>query len=424
MASLRISPNSKFWIACFTDSAGIRTQKSTKVPIDGFPRAQLKGLQNFFIQKFKATLSLPDSQSQVKDLNRIEAKRLAQRIADHFEEAARAARAGQLTERQARKVISEIYAKSNQDALSSSTIRDFCRAWLQRKELESNGRTAERYKTAIEHFLDFMGARANRDLAHLSAKEITQLRDHLAQALSPSSANFTVKVVRAALNQARRDGLTDTNEASRVSLLQNGQKLQRRPFTTDELKAVLDVADEEWRGMILVGLYTGLRIGDIAVLTWGHVDLKHEEVSVATQKTGRRQVIPLAGPVMRHLSGIPTHGDPNSPLFPRAAACRGRNRHGGALSNQFYDILVKAGLAQKRDHKGKGKGRDAKRQLNVLSFHSLRHTATSMLKNAGVSDVVARDIIGHDSEAVSQNYTHIDVATKRAAIAKLPDIFA
>ncbi|MGH7976263.1 MAG: tyrosine-type recombinase/integrase [Limisphaerales bacterium] len=79
-------------------------------------------------------------------------------------------------------------------------------------------------------------------------------------------------------------------------------------------------------------------------------------------------------------------------------------------------------MAKERTHKSKSKGRDAKRQLNEISFHSLRHTATSLLKNAGVSDVVARDIIGHESAAVSQNYTHIETETKRVALGKLPDI--
>jgi hypothetical protein len=44
------------------------------------------------------------------------------------------------------------------------------------------------------------------------------------------------------------------------------------------------------------------------------------------------------------------------------------------------------------------------------------------LKRAGASDVVAREIIGHESAAVSRTYTHIDVATLRNAIDKLPDI--
>ena len=44
------------------------------------------------------------------------------------------------------------------------------------------------------------------------------------------------------------------------------------------------------------------------------------------------------------------------------------------------------------------------------------------MKTSGVSAAVVQDIIGHESEAVSRNYTHVDAETKRAAIAKLPDI--
>ena len=126
MASLRESPNSQFWIACFTNASGVRTQCSTKVPIGGLPIAQLKGLQDFFSQRLGATLTPPEISNQFKGLDRSEAKRLAQRIADHFEDSARVARTGQFTEGQARKVIADIYAKSNRDALPSSTIRDFC----------------------------------------------------------------------------------------------------------------------------------------------------------------------------------------------------------------------------------------------------------------------------------------------------------
>jgi hypothetical protein len=56
----------------------------------------------------------------------------------------------------------------------------------------------------------------------------------------------------------------------------------------------------------------------------------------------------------------------------------------------------------------------------ALSFYisfrrrSTFHTRTQ-IKNAEVSDVVARDVIGHDSEAISRNYTHIEMETKRKA---------
>lgn len=145
---------------------------------------------------------------------------------------------------------------------------------------------------------------------------------------------------------------------------------------------------------------------------------------MATAKTGRRQILPIAQPVMDYLENLPSADKPDQPLYPEAHSARQRSQYGGTLSNQFYQVLVAAGLAVKRTHESKEKGRGTKRVLNALSFHCLRHTATSLLKNAGVSDVVARDIIGHESEAVSRNYTHIDMDTKRKAINAMPDVFA
>jgi integrase len=382
MASLRKHPRSPFFFACFTLPDGRRTQRST-------------GTND---------------------------RKQAQRIANEYEDAARDASQGRFIESRARKVIADIYALGNQDALPSSTIKAYCDSWLKRKELEANERTHERYSTAIDHFLNYAGSRTARDIAHLTVKEITGLRDHLTKSLSPNSANYTVKVLRAMLNQARRDGFVETNEASRVTLIQRVRKFERRPFTLPELKRILAAANDEWRGMILFGLYTGQRLGDIALLTWANVDLQQQELIVTTQKTGRRQIVPLSKPLLEYVRNLPAGDNPNAPLFPKQYESKTRNPHGGPLSNQFYEILVAAGMAQTRTHKSKGKGRDSKRQLNEISFHSLRHTATSLLKNAGVSDVVARDIIGHESAAVSQNYTHIETETKRVALAKLPDI--
>ncbi len=50
------------------------------------------------------------------------------------------------------------------------------------------------------------------------------------------------------------------------------------------------------------------------------------------------------------------------------------------------------------------------------------HTVARLLKNVGVSDVIARDIIGHESEAISRNYTYIESETKRRAFNKMPDV--
>ena len=76
----------------------------------------------------------------------------------------------------------------------------------------------------------------------------------------------------------------NVNEAERVTLLKRRDRFERRPFTIDELKRILKVADDEWRGMILFGLYTGQRLGDIATLTWQNLDLQRAELRLVTTK--------------------------------------------------------------------------------------------------------------------------------------------
>jgi integrase len=204
-------------------------------------------------------------------------------------------------------------------------------------------------------------------------------------------------VLRSAFAQARRDGLTSTNEAERVTLLKRrSDRFERRPFTLPELRRILETANDEWRGMIMFGIYTGQRLGDIARLTWANLDLQRGELRLVTIKTNRRQILPLAPPLVRFIEKMSTSDKPDAPLFPRIHETTLRHKHAGNLSNQFQGILVAAGMAEKQSHKATGKGRSAKREQNEVSFHSLRHTATTLLKSAGVSDAVAREFIGHD----------------------------
>jgi integrase len=421
MASLRRLPKSPYWIACFTDADGTRTQRSTRVPIAGVRMSDVDDLARLLDQNFGAKLTLSKEPGRKGGLDAREAKRFAQRIATQFEDAARQARAGQLTESQARKVIADIYAAGNRDKLPSSTVKDFFESWVKRKEIEAGEKTVIRYGVVVDQFLEYLGTKAASDLSHLTQKEISGFRSDVAKRASANTVNVALKILRAALNQAVKDGFVERNEAKRVDLLKAGRS-SRRPFTLDELKRILHVADDEWRGMILTGLYTGLRLGDIARLTWTNVDLQNGVMNLASQKTDRAIDIPIARPLLQHFEKLTVNDNPNQPLFPRAYQRYETSYFNGDLSKEFYRILVSAGLAKQRPERGSGRGRHVRHKVAELSFHCLRHTATSLLKNAGVSDVIARDIIGHESAVVSQRYTHIDTETKRKALDSMPNI--
>ena len=193
------------------------------------------------------------------------------------------------------------------------------------------------------------------------------------------------------------------NPGVRVKLLKSAKESKRRAFTLAEIKRILKACGDnvEWRGLLLFGLYTGQRLGDLARLTWRAVNLETGEIAFTTRKTGRRIVLPLLQPVSDYLSALPASDNPNAHIFPRAASAK----HTGSLSNQFHDILADAGLVEPRTHQSTGKGRSHRREASEISFHSLRHSAVTLLKASGVSDFMAREVVGHESAAVSRART-------------------
>jgi integrase len=156
----------------------------------------------------------------------------------------------------------------------------------------------------------------------------------------------------------------------------------------------------------------------LARLTWRAVNLETGEIAFTARKTGRRIVLPLVQPLIDYLSALPASDNPNAYIFPNAASAK----RTGTLSNQFRDILADAGLVEPRTHQSTGKGRSRAREASEISFHSLRHSAVTLLKAAGVSDFIAREIVGHESAAVSREYTHLTTEDKRAALLRVPDV--
>jgi hypothetical protein len=69
-----------------------------------------------------------------------------------------------------------------------------------------------------------------------------------------------------------------------------------------------------------------------------------------------------------------------------------------------------------------GRGRDSGRTAMKLSFHSLRRTAVSLLKGAGIRDAVVMALMGHESAAMSHHYTHVRKEALARAAKTLPAI--
>ena len=237
------------------------------------------------------------------------------------------------------------------------------------------------------------------------------------------TANLYLKIIKMVFRSARLDGYLWQDPAEGVKTVKNREPLTRRPFTLDELRAILAVADAEWQSLIKFGLYTGQRLSDLASLTWSQIDLSREEIRITTRKTVKPLLIPIAAPLREDLLSQPTGDNPKAPVHPRAyAIIHAQNGRVGTLSNQFTELLVAAGFREPRDHQSRGIGRGGKRVGMDTSFHSLRHTAVSLLKDAGIPDAVVMALVGHESAAMSHRYTHVGKEALSRAAQSLPEI--
>jgi integrase len=351
-------------------------------------------------------------------------KKQALEICRAWHKAALKARNGKLSVDAAREVIargvSDVFTAANVESLESHTIKSWCETWLQAKAIEAGASTHARYAHIVERFIEFLGAKANRDLSTLQANDIARFRDREAKDRARATANLSLKVFRACFGEAMRQELLTVNPAVRVKLLKSSKDSKRRAFTLSEIKRILKACgdDLEWRGLILFGLYLGQRLGDLAKLTWRAVNLETCEIAFTTRKTGRRIVLPLVQPLSDYLASLAASDDANAYIFPHAASAK----RTGSLSNQFREILSDAGLVEPRGHQSTGKGRSSAREMSEISFHSLRHSAVTMLKASGLSDFMAREIVGHESSAVSRQYTHLTTDDLRNAMQRLPDV--
>jgi integrase len=95
-----------------------------------------------------------------------------------------------------------------------------------------------------------------------------------------------------------------------------------------------------------------------------------------------------------------------------------RNNHSAGLSRQFGDLLELAGLRSVAPSPAQEGSR--RRRANPLTFHSLRHTTVSLLKDANIPQATVQELVGHSSAEISALYTHVGRESLERAAASLP----
>jgi len=376
-------PKSSFWIACFngigSDGKVRRLKRSTKTT-DG---------------------------------------KLARRLAEEWEALEKLAGEKRLTESRCRKVIAEMYERTIGEPLHFRTAREYLTEWVESKKNETELRAFLKYRQIVDEFLAHIGIKADRLLREITPADIRSWRDALKRkGLSAPTVNHAIKILRMPFKAAHDAGYIEINPNTKTSvrgIKDEARNVSKDVFTPQQIRALIEAApSEDWKGAILCGYYTGLRLRDIADLEWSAVDLNAGILTVTTQKTRQDVIVPI--PQFALWLKKQTRGIGKAPVFPTLAGKAGGGKSG--LSMSFKRIMDRAKIKGRllRDATGDG------RSQSSLSFHSLRHGFNTGLANAGVPVEVRQKLTGHASAQMNQHYAHHDIATLRGAIEKLPEL--
>jgi integrase len=356
--------------------------------------------------------TLPDGRRAFRSTKQRDRKK-ASDICRMLEKASEKARAGELSEVQVRKLLDEVLESVGQPPMQSESVRSFFANWLSGKQLAITKGTHTHYKKVLERFLEGLGERAEKSLANVRPGDVASFRDARLKidGISIGTLLLELKAIRSVFSTARRHGLILHNPAEAVDM-PTDKPLSREVFTPEEVRAILDVASEEWRTLILFGYYLGGRLKDLATLSWEAIDLASGIVFYTQGKTGQKVEVPIHQDLEDRLLSI-AGDNPRGLLCPKLAKMSPDGRNG--LSNQFARLMVKAGVDQRKVQSGRN-------WFSRKSFHSLRHSFSSALANAGISADVRMKLTGHRSVDVHQRYTHMQLEPLKQAIATLPNL--
>ena len=223
---------------------------------------------------------------------------------------------------------------------------------------------------------------ARRSMASIQGKDIAAfMQQRQAEGAGPNTVRLDLALLSHLFNVARAEwgmaSLANPVEMVRKPRLPAGRT---RRLVDDELPRLLAAAVTygwEIGPLITWAIETAMRRGEIAAMRWDHLDRKARVLLIPETKTGTPRRVPLSTAALGVLDRLPRRID-------------GRvwGMRPDSISQAFERVCKAAGV-------------------EGLTFHDLRHEATSRLFEKGLNPMEVAAITGHKTLQMLKRYTHL-----------------
>lgn len=203
---------------------------------------------------------------------------------------------------------------------------------------------------------------------------------------------------------ALKHEICDKNYAALCNSVKKGKpEIERIPFTKDEIKVLWDNVDFPFVNMILIGIYSGWRPQELAILKNSDIDLENKTMLGGLKtEAGKNRKVPI-----------------HSKIFPLMQECYNENneylfndpngQQGSFMTYDKYRLRFKKVMEKcKMNHRP----------------HDTRHTFITLAKEYDMDEYILKLIAGHAIQDVTEKvYTHRTIEQLKEEIEKIPCFF-
>lgn len=229
------------------------------------------------------------------------------------------------------------------------------------------------------------------EISNIKLFELQEVFDNIK--FSWNFKNGIKSVVNMIFDFALKNDLITSNKVKFIELGKKENIVDRKVFTKEEIGLLWNNTDKKYSCLILILIYTGMRIGELLNLKVADIDIENKTIQITESKTDNGiRIIPI-----------------NSKIFPLVT----KN------ITVYQNFFLERDNAQINYKTFLYSFNKILKELNITkhTIHDTRHTFATLLNNSDANSTSIIKLIGHGDFRTTENtYTHKDTNELRKAI--------